>query len=433
MTVTDIFIKTYHKDFMWLEYCLKSIKKYASDFRNVVVVSDNVQHRIPSNLLNIVPITVFYVNLPTNAPTFIEHGLGYLWQQYIKMTWYNYSDADEVLVLDSDEMLTEFTTPNSFKTDGKYHWLYRSWEEAGNGICWKDSTEFLLNKKSNYEAMVITGFILQKETLIALKNHICSIHRTNDIWDILVNYNMKTCSEFNLIGNFIHSFGRVEYTKIFSEHERKQVFNNTIKKDWSWGGITDTIRKEKEEILIKDSSYAIFSYRNNSKINLAKLSEISNLPFCHCRNTKCYNKLHTFEESEINNINLIRSFDKTVILYMNDVVEQINNILCIEQNTDVIDDFSIFKENIFNIRSGYNIYKKSIFNMTDSYNNILVENYDSDNFIGSITSFLFNNKKNEEMVNKIKATYTFNKLTDENYDKLFTVIKNIHNNLVNNN
>ena len=194
------------------------------------------------------PINVFYVDFPRVKPSFIEHGLGYLWQQYIKLSWYNYSNADEVLILDSDEMLTKNTTPENFKTDGKYHWIYRDWEKAGNGICWKESTEFILDIQSPYDSMVVTGFILQKETSIAFKNHLCSTHRTNDIWDIFVKYNTKTCSEFNLFGNFIYLYGRTEYILIINEDSTK-YFNNTIHKEWSWGGITDEKIVEMKKIL----------------------------------------------------------------------------------------------------------------------------------------------------------------------------------------
>ena len=251
---TDIFIKTYYKDFIWLEYCLKSILKFARGFRNVVIVSDyNPNNEIPKELLNIIPCNVFYTPLPKKFPQLVEHGLGYLWQQYIKLTWYNYSDADEVLVLDSDEMLSKITTPNDFKTNDKYHWFFRSWNEAGNGICWKKSTDFILKRDTPYDAMCLTGFILQRETTIAFKNHVLTIHDVNDLWDLFVKYNMSTASEFNLFGNFIYLYGRIEYEIIIIENNNvENYFNNTIKKEWSWGGLTENIKQEKEKILLSN-------------------------------------------------------------------------------------------------------------------------------------------------------------------------------------
>jgi hypothetical protein len=262
--ITDIFIKTYHKDFVWLEYALLSIKKFASGFRDVVIVTDNDGKLIPENILNIIPVKVFYVNLPSNRPSFVEHGIGYLWQQYIKLTWYDYSDADSVYIFDSDEMFTRETTPDSFKQHGKFYWIYRDWEKAGTGVCWKYSTSIMLQKEPEYDAMCITGFILQKETSIALKNHLCSIHNVTDIWDIFLKYNMRTCSEFNVFGSFIQLYDRKEYINLINIDTSK-THNSTIHKDWSWGGLTSDKIKQKQDIIGKNMSVDSYPNINNIK------------------------------------------------------------------------------------------------------------------------------------------------------------------------
>lgn len=245
--MTDIFIKTYHKDFKWLPFCLKSIEKFANGFRHVIIVSDNDGHIIPEEYLN-EKYKVIYVDIPSRQPTFVEHGVGYLWQQYIKLMWYTYSEADTVLIMDSDEMLTKIITPDSFKRDGKFTWNYRTWDKAGSGICWKKSTDFLLNIDSIFDAMSITGFILQRHTSIALKNHLCSIHERDDIWDIFIKYDMPTASEFNLFGSFIHHFDRTEYTQVLDYNEVNCI-NYTIRKAWSWGGISKEEELERNIIL----------------------------------------------------------------------------------------------------------------------------------------------------------------------------------------
>lgn len=244
---TDIFIKTYHKDFVWLPYCLKSIHKFSSGFRNIVIVADNDGHKIPDEYL-IDNCKVYYVDLPVKRPSNVEHGLGYLWQQSIKLTWYNYSDADAVLIMDSDEMFTVPITPDSFKKDGKFKWNFRDWSKAGTGICWRPSTDFILGINTQYDAMGITGFILQKETSIALKNYICSLHSTDSIWDTFVKYNMPTASEFNVFGSFILHSDSLEYTKVF-DYNRENCINYTILKSWSWGGLSAAEKQKREAIL----------------------------------------------------------------------------------------------------------------------------------------------------------------------------------------
>jgi len=173
--IVDIFIKTYHKDFVWLQYCLKSIQKFANGFRNIVIVSDNDGNKIPEEYL-IPNCKVFYVDIPRITPTYVEHGVGYLWQQYIKLNWIEYTDADAVLIMDSDELFTQFITPENFQKNHKFTWNYRPWIEAGAGICWKDSTDFLLKQNTEYDAMAITGFILERNTTIALHNYLCVTH-----------------------------------------------------------------------------------------------------------------------------------------------------------------------------------------------------------------------------------------------------------------
>jgi hypothetical protein len=243
----DIFIKTYHRDFVWLQYCLKSIKKFASGFRNIVIVSDNDGHGIPKESL-LPNCKVFYVNKPLKRFATPTPQLGYLWQQYIKLTWYNYTDAETILVLDSDEMLTVPVTPESFKRDNKFVWYYREWSKAGSAIFWKKSTDFIHGLDTKYEAMCVTGFILQKETTLALTNHLCSKHGVNNLWDMFMKYNMETASEYNIFGSFVYHYDRKEYLHVL-DHGPENSINYTILKSWSWGGLQDEDKKKRETIL----------------------------------------------------------------------------------------------------------------------------------------------------------------------------------------
>ena len=49
--MTDIFIKTYPGDFIWLEYCIRSIEKFVTGFRDIVIITDSgTELKIDSNL-----------------------------------------------------------------------------------------------------------------------------------------------------------------------------------------------------------------------------------------------------------------------------------------------------------------------------------------------------------------------------------------------
>ena len=246
---TDIFIKTYHKDFLWLEYCLKSIAKFTSGFRNLILISDEDGNLIPDFMLNIVPNTIVtYVKVPNAYSREIDHGVGYMWQQYIKLTWYKYTDAENVLLLDSDSMLTKPTTPSSFQINNKFYWIYRKWEDAGSAIIWKDITKNILKIEPSYEAMCVDGFIMQKETTIAFKNMFCSMYHTNDIWDAFIKNKFKSFSEFNAFGTFIDKYDRTEYSKLYTA-DPLVVHNYSIIKSWSWGGLSEEDKLRRDKIL----------------------------------------------------------------------------------------------------------------------------------------------------------------------------------------
>jgi hypothetical protein len=245
--VTDIFIKTYHKDFIWLPYCLKSIQKYSSGFRNIVIVSDNDGHKIPDEYL-IPNSKVYYVDVPKIYPIGVEMGIGYLWQQIVKLSWYKYTDADAVLLIDSDTMFTCPTTPDMFKINSKFVWFYRLWKDADRAICHKQNTDFMLQLDTKYEGMFLIGFFFRRNTTLALEEYLCRKHQTPDIWSIIMKHNIKKMSEFNIYASFIHHFNRTEYTQIVNP-DWKNYHNNTIYFTWSWGGLTPDDKKKREEIL----------------------------------------------------------------------------------------------------------------------------------------------------------------------------------------
>jgi hypothetical protein len=239
----DIFIKTYHKDFIWLEYLLKSIKKFASGFRNIAIVSDDDGYILPDHFKEIINFTITYVKVPVVSIN-MDHGTGYSWQQYMKLSWYKYTDAESIVIFDSDEMLTCPTSPDSFKTNGKYNWFYREWKDAGSAICHKKTVDMILNFDTKYESMWITGFYFTLSATRKLEEYLNSIHGTSDVWNIIILLRISGLSEFNIFGNFIHKIQDPEYNYLY---DTTGAFNSTIIKSWSWGGMNtdDRIRREK--------------------------------------------------------------------------------------------------------------------------------------------------------------------------------------------
>ena len=247
---TSIFIKTYYNDHKWLQYLLPSIQKYAEDFESVVIVSDQ-GHIIPSEYLQTItkiPVFVHYVPLPTIYPNNIEHGLGYLWQQYIKLNWMTYCSSSSILILDSDEMLTKHLRPSDFKYNEKWVWSYRPWSESGTAICWKGCTDTILRINTPYEAMCITGFIMTRDATAKLLNYLNMLYENNDLWNIINKNNILRMSEFNMYGSFIHHINSNDY--YFNIKRDIELINQSIVKHWSWGGISPEIHNKNMSYLV---------------------------------------------------------------------------------------------------------------------------------------------------------------------------------------
>jgi hypothetical protein len=99
----DIFIKSYPPDYDWLRYCLRSIDRFCSGFRKVVVVSPETFNADPA-----LKIPVQVVVAPQQCQD------GYLDQQLFKLNAHQFSDADMILHVDSDTIFTVQVTPQTY-------------------------------------------------------------------------------------------------------------------------------------------------------------------------------------------------------------------------------------------------------------------------------------------------------------------------------
>jgi hypothetical protein len=228
-----------------LGYLLRSIKKFASGFRNIVIVSDDDGNEIPEHYTNIIDFTVIYVKVPKTDINVIV-GAGYVWQQCVKLSWYKYTDAESVVIIDSDEMLTCETTPDSFKKDGKYNWFYREWKDAERAICHKESTDRILNFDTKYECMCIPVFSFTLAATRELEQYLIKLYGESNMWNIIHKLGLNRMSEFNIYGNFINKIQHVDYNYVY---DLSGSFNERIIVSWSWGGLKDEDRIKRENIL----------------------------------------------------------------------------------------------------------------------------------------------------------------------------------------
>jgi len=232
---------------MWAEYALKSIKKFAIGFRNVILVTDNDGNAIPSKLTSILPVTVIYAEVPSTCPPKLYERKGYLWQQMLKLHWIDYTDADAVLILDSDEMICRPITPNIFRdSEGRWKWYYRDWAESEFASVWKLPTEEVLKFTPKYESMVCAPFILERTITQNFINYLIHIHKAFDLYDVFFKYDMMQFSEYNAYGSYVNEF---DNDTIYLRIINKNCNELYVIKSWSYGGLKEDDKKRRDALL----------------------------------------------------------------------------------------------------------------------------------------------------------------------------------------
>jgi hypothetical protein len=225
---TDIFIKTYPGDFNWLPYCLRSIQKFATGFRDVIVA---------------IPDTAQLDHLTAEKVVKVpERGDGYYWQMLVKLNAHQFTDADAIMYLDSDCVITRpFDASEMFEDDGRLKLLTRTWIEAGEGVVWKDPADKALGWDTAADTMCRHPMAYHRSTLIALRDHIEALHGKS-LEDYVLS--QKRFIEFVTAGNYAMEKEPDKYHVVGSGD-----YPNPVLQHWSWGGLTPEIRTELEKIL----------------------------------------------------------------------------------------------------------------------------------------------------------------------------------------
>lgn len=249
--VIDIFIRSYPGDFEWLGYCLKSIKKYCTGFRQIIltVTEDNIEKARNSEFLDLSDVSL----MPCKKYLIQD----YVGQMITKSMCPNFSDADIFFHIDSDSMFYyPFDLKNILK-DNKIRYYYNLYEDVKISP-WRSITENIMKQSIEYEFMRKAPMSFYKETYINLQKFFLEKHKKEiDKWieDRHKNYNKKETaighnvfySEFNALGAYAFYYQNEKYN--FIEAWKEEAPIDILKVYWSWGGLTKEIRKQIEQIL----------------------------------------------------------------------------------------------------------------------------------------------------------------------------------------
>lgn len=231
----DIFIRTYSDDLKWLSYSLKSIHKFCTGFRDIIIV-------IPESQLNLLQGFNLTREKIITCPLYKDDYLG---QQVTKLYADEYSDADYILYTDSDTLFTIPSDAKDFIRDGSPLILKTKYEKAETAIAWKAVTEKALGFKVDFEFMRRLPFCYHSSTLKSLRVYMKEKHGEELEKYIKVQHN-RQFSEFNVVGAFADKFEQDKYTFQDTDDGLPTLY---VRQFWSWGGLTQEVMLEIEDIL----------------------------------------------------------------------------------------------------------------------------------------------------------------------------------------
>ena len=231
----SIFIRTYSKDLVWLDYALRSIHKHAKGFYEIVVCIPENQKDLLSHLTAERVVT---------CPVYQNDYIG---QQISKLNAHKYCKGDYILFTDSDCIFTEPFTPEDFMRGGKPILLKTLYSKVGDAKAFQGPTEKCLRFKVDYEYMRRHPSLYLTQTIRDLHVYFNSLtDYKQSINDYILSEPIIGISEFNIIGAFTDRIQPMKYCIINTDDE---VPPAKLKQYWSWSGLTVAEKIEIENLL----------------------------------------------------------------------------------------------------------------------------------------------------------------------------------------
>lgn len=242
----DIFIKSCAKDVDWLKYSLRSIQKFCTGFRDVVLLFPEEEKGMLTPL-NLTTEKVHYTH---------EQGDRYLWQQVEKLNAWKYSDAYYFTYVDSDVVFTKPVSPEDLFDEESERpiVLYTPYSSLvdKNGAAstpWQAVTEAALNQPVEYEFMRRHPMTASR-VLLQLFDAFMNYTHKRGVADYIMAQKHRQFSEFNALFGFGFYNGGVAYLEShYVNTEPAPIPPPCARQFWSWSGLTEDERRQIEEIL----------------------------------------------------------------------------------------------------------------------------------------------------------------------------------------
>lgn len=227
----SLFYKSYQRDFEWLKYSLRSVVKFTTGFSETVVVSDFGEPLPPIGAVE----KHFFVQSPEPR---------YITQQICKVTADAYVKSDVLIYNDSDTLFVAPMQPSDLMENGKPIWLYEPYDGMTNPdvMARQKAVSEFVGQPVEFEFMRRHPFIITRELLVEVRRF-CLRHHGVPMEQWMMKH-QDNLSEFNLLGAVLWHYMR---DAIAWKHPND--IPTYVRQFWSHGGITDSNRREMEELL----------------------------------------------------------------------------------------------------------------------------------------------------------------------------------------
>jgi Family of unknown function (DUF6492) len=234
-----IFIRSYRRDFKWLMYCLRSIRKFVSDYEEVVL---NIEEKDVKILQKYLGTGTHEKLRVVTSPNY--EGDGYVWQQFDKLMCHHHILTPYVMFVDSDMVFFAPTDVSQFARDGKPCILKTPYSSID--CPWQPITETLMKQPVEFEYMRRMPLLYDVNTLSNLTHFFRTLHGKT-LEEHCKGMRDRGLSEFNLMGAYADAYEREKYYFLHTEKEELPQLN--CKQFWSWSGLKEEEKKEIEALL----------------------------------------------------------------------------------------------------------------------------------------------------------------------------------------
>lgn len=232
MSDADILVRSYSRDFQWLEYCLAAIRRWCSGFREVVLV---VPERSSSRARR---WSLQYDRMEVC----LDRADDYLGQQITKLHADQFTDAALIAHIDSDCVVREPLCPENLCDElGRPRLAITPNSYFVNGGSWRAGTERFLGWPVEFDYMRRQPLLYPCWLYGELRRHSVERHGVS-LEEYVGAQPPMGFSEFNVLGAFAHR--RHPDALALERHPSADYDETNARMFWSWEGITPAARRE---------------------------------------------------------------------------------------------------------------------------------------------------------------------------------------------